>query len=921
MIEAGTGPSATAPPASIHDQFRARARLDPGRPAVTFGSRTLSYAEVEQRALVIASHLQRRGVTRGTLVAIQMAPGADSICAVLGVLMAGAAYVPIDAGYPLDRVRYIIQDSGAGVVITDQEMVPLPGVDAIVIDPTGDHWPGDELAEFIPPSSDPGDLAYIIYTSGSTGAPKGVEVEHRNVTRLFSSTHGWFEFSAQDVWTLFHSLAFDFSVWEIWGALLHGGRLVVVPRSVARSTADFVSLVRRERVTVLNQTPSAFAEFVRVEAQDPAPDRLNLRLVVLGGEALRFALLEPWFRRHPDSSPRVVNMYGITETTVHVTYRRIRAEDVWTQASVIGVPIPDLRTYVVERDGGTGLAAPGAVGELLVGGAGVTRGYRHRPELTAERFVSNPFDASPAVLYRSGDLVRLNEEGELEYVGRADQQLKVRGYRIEPGEVEAALVTHPEVQEGAVVARPGPDGVLALVAYVVPHERGRELRPGEVREHVRAHLPEFMVPERIVTLDSLPRTVNGKVDRDALLLHGEQRSSDAAPYAPPRDRLEHQLVAIWEELLGVRPIGIADDFFDLGGHSLIAVRMVRQVGLAIGRPVPVTLLYEHHTIQALAKALADATPATVHNPVTVIRGEGSWPPLFFLHGDHQGGGFYSIDLGRQISADLPVYGLQPHGIDGLPVPATVQEMARFYLPLIRSVRSHGPYLLAGFRPASYIALEIAQQLTSAGEEVPVVVMIDPGRPKERIRLAHLAISAVSRPLRVRQDTQVDMFLRFQTLFHRLKSLGGDTLNRAGGAAPAEGEAVSTLVRRRQVQLRPGNASGGGQVARWQLQGDDRDLSRWAREERHEEEFGRYAWATAAYRPSPYRGRVVIFWSTDAAEVPSQAPGVTRWWGRRLRNLEVRFVPGDHASSVTRYGDVMARELRAVLDPRGWSDPL
>ncbi|MGC8474656.1 MAG: AMP-binding enzyme, partial [Candidatus Dormibacteria bacterium] len=215
--------------------------------------------------------------------------------------------------------------------------------------------------------------------------------------------------------------------------------------------------------------------------------------------------------------------------------------------------------------------------------------------------MSNPFDASPPVLYRSGDLVRLNEEGELEYVGRADQQLKVRGYRIEPGEVEAALVTHPEVQEGAVVARPGPDGVLALVAYVVPHERGRELRPGEVREHVRAHLPEFMVPERIVTLDSLPRTVNGKVDRDALLLHGEQRSSDAPPYAPPRDRLEHQLVAIWEELLGVRPIGIGDDFFDLGGHSLIAVRMVRQVGLAIGRPVPVTLLYEHHTIEALAK--------------------------------------------------------------------------------------------------------------------------------------------------------------------------------------------------------------------------------------------------------------------------------------------------------------------------------
>ena len=916
---------ASTPPTEscLHEWFSLQARAHSERPALTFGPRTMTYAEVEDRALRLATHLQRRGVRRGQLVAVKMAPSAAAVCAVLGVTLAGGAYVPIDAEYPLERARFMVRDSGARLLVTDDPDEALaPEVDCVRLEQDSDFSALGEAADYRVPDSHPGDLLYVIYTSGSTGTPKGVEVEHRNVWRLFSATRDWFRFSEDDVWTLFHSLAFDFSVWELWGALLHGGRLVVVPRPVARSTGDFLALLQSERVTVLNQTPSAFAELIRVEAREDSPEARTLRLVVLGGEALRFATLEPWFRRHTDSSPQVVNMYGITETTVHVTYRRVGAGDVARPESVIGVPIPDLKTYVVKQGSDPALSPPGEVGELYVGGGGVSRGYRNRPDLTGERFIPNPFEELPPVLYRSGDLVRLNQDGELEYVGRADRQLKVRGYRIEPGELEAAILTHPGVQEAAVVTHPGSDGVESIVAYVVAHSSGPLPVGAEIRTYLRARLPSFMVPERIVLLDKLPRTGNGKVDRDALVHHGDERSSDAPKYVPPQDQLQHQVVAIWEELLGVQPIGIQDDFFDLGGHSLLAVRMVRQVGLAIGGEVPVTLLYEHRTIEALTRALVQAGAGTSANPVTVIRAEGSRPPLFFLHGDHQGGGFYCIDLGRKISPEQPVYGLQPHGIDNLPVPASVAEMARFYIPIIRSVRPRGPYCLAGYRPAGYVALEIAQQLRESGDDVPVVVMIDPGRPKRRVRLAQAVVASAGRLVGASEERRVEAFLRLQEGFHRLKRMRGDTLGRAGGAAPLDGEDPGTVRLRQAVQSRAAEDALRSRSPRpnWRLTGDESDLSRWSRAERHEEEFGRYAWATSSYRPRPYAGRVVIFWSRDAAEVPTTAPGTTRWWQQFLSDLEAHYVPGDHASSVTRWADLLAAELRVCLDPRSWPDP-
>jgi amino acid adenylation domain-containing protein len=438
----------------------------------------------------------------------------------------------------------------------------------------------------------PGSLAYIIYTSGSTGTPKGTLVEHRNVARLFSATDAWFGFGESDVWTLFHSCAFDFSVWELWGALLYGGRVVVVPFDVSRDPAAFHALVRREDVTVLSQTPSAFRQFMRVDAEQGG--ELALRVVVFGGEALEPASLREWVQRRGVETPRLVNMYGITETTVHVTYRPLGREDVFAgSGSPIGVRIPDLRLYVL--DPARRPVPIGAPGELYVGGAGVARGYLNRPELTAERFVDDPF--APGRLYRTGDRVRWMADGTLEYLGRLDEQVKIRGFRIELGEIEVRLAQHPDVREAVVLAREDVPGDRRLVAYVVGAAGADALR-----EHLRQRLPEYMVPSTFVVLDRLPLTANGKVDRKAL--PAPELASAEERYVAPRTPVEETLAGIWAEVLHLERVGVEESFFDLGGHSLLATRVVSRVREVFNVELPLRALFEHRTVEGLARVLA-----------------------------------------------------------------------------------------------------------------------------------------------------------------------------------------------------------------------------------------------------------------------------------------------------------------------------
>ncbi|HEX8352379.1 MAG TPA: amino acid adenylation domain-containing protein, partial [Pyrinomonadaceae bacterium] len=459
--------AAYPPHACLHELFEEQAAKTPDATALVFEGESLSYDELNKRANRLARHLRTLGAGPEQLVALLMERSVEMIVSLLGVLKAGAAYLPLDPAYPGQRLQLMLDDSGARILLTQEALagqLPEHGVVAVLLDSQREEIEA-QSGENLEPLATPDNLAYVIYTSGSTGTPKGVMVSHSNVTRLFAATDSWFHFDSDDVWTFFHSHAFDFSVWEIWGALLYGGRLVVVPHIVSRTPEKFYRLICREGVTVLNQTPSAFRLFSQAaEAANPRDDRL--RLVIFGGEALELQSLRPWMATRGDESPQMINMYGITETTVHVTYKRLRLSDIEAKkGSLIGKSIPDLQVYVL--DGRMGPVPVGVVGELYVGGAGVARGYLRRPALTAERFIPDPFAAGGGGgrLYRTGDLARWLPSGELEYVGRADDQVKVRGFRVELGEIESALLRLEGVREACVVAR-GEGAGRRLVAYL-----------------------------------------------------------------------------------------------------------------------------------------------------------------------------------------------------------------------------------------------------------------------------------------------------------------------------------------------------------------------------------------------------------------------------------------------------------------------
>ncbi|HET9245444.1 MAG TPA: amino acid adenylation domain-containing protein, partial [Xanthobacteraceae bacterium] len=503
----------------------------------------------------------------------------------------------------------------------------------------------------------PHNLAYVIYTSGSTGTPKGVAITHQNVVRLFGATEPLFHFDAHDVWTLFHSFAFDFSVWEIWGPLLHGGRLVVVSYSISRSPGEFLALLAREGVTILNQTPSAFYQLMQAEREHPELGRtLVLRHVIFGGEALDVRRLEDWYEHHIDSAPVLVNMYGITETTVHVSHILLdRHVALAASGNLIGRGIADLRVYVL--DGYLEPVPVGVVGELYIAGAGVGRGYVGRGGLTGERFVADRYGAAGMRMYRSGDLARWRGDGVLEFVGRADHQVKVRGFRIEPGEIEAALVRHDSVLQAAVVARSDRAGGSQLVGYVVL-AAGADADAAALRAHVGARLPDYMVPSSIVVLDRLPLTANGKLDRGALPAP-EVRAGVARLARSPREEL---LCGLFAEVLGLERVGIDDDFFALGGHSLLATRLISRLRSSLGVEVSIRSLFEAPTVAGLVERLGEAGAArpalrAVERPGEVALSYGQ-RRLWFLERLEGGGGRYTIPLAVRLRGELDVGALE-----------------------------------------------------------------------------------------------------------------------------------------------------------------------------------------------------------------------------------------------------------------------
>ncbi|MFI2184141.1 amino acid adenylation domain-containing protein [Streptomyces sioyaensis] len=599
---------------SLHATFEEHARRRPDALALTCGDRHLSYAELNARADELAHRLRALGIGSESLVGLYLDRSPDTVISILAVLKAGAAYVPMDPAYPGPRVARILADARPPVlVVHDRLRGRLPEYDGHLLVLDGTDRPARHPAPPAPAAGTvcPDNAAYVIYTSGSTGTPKGVQLTHANVLRLFAATHARYRFDHRDVWPLFHSYAFDVSVWELWGALLHGGRLVIVPDDTARDAEAYRELVRAEGVTVLNQTPSAFVHFSAADARrDPA--ELALRLVIFAGEALEPGSLKGWFARHGDRTPRLVNMYGITETTVHVTLREMTSADVtMARRSPIGRPMPDLDMYVL--DGQFQPVPAGTTGELYVGGPGLARCYFGAPALTADRFVPDPLGNTPGGrLYRSGDLARVTPDGEIEYLGRCDHQLKVRGYRIEAGEIEARLLDHPAVDSAVVVPHRDPGGDTRLVAYVTG--AGEAVSGDELRALLEERLPGYMVPWRVVVLDALPLTVNGKVDRAALPDPGGIRPAGATTYAEPRDDTERAVAAACAEVLGLDRVGRSDNFFELGGHSLLATRLVFRLRADLGTELPLRALFEVPTVEGIAAAVRTAKERTDHAP-------------------------------------------------------------------------------------------------------------------------------------------------------------------------------------------------------------------------------------------------------------------------------------------------------------------
>ena len=888
----------------LHELFEVQARHTPDAIAVSCGEEQMTYRDLNLAANRLARRLAQLGIGPNVTVALYLERSLALVVTILATLKSGACYVPLDPAYPMERLTFMLEDSGAPALLTEQQLWDRAqklgsSAQVVLVDLEASQVTEDTASDFAGGAT-ADNLAYVIYTSGSSGKPKGVQVTHRNVARLFSATDDWYHFDANDVWTLFHSYAFDFSVWELWGALLYGGRLVVVPYSVSRSPAEFHDLLYHEQVTVLNQTPSAFRQLIAADERFGRARELALRLVIFGGEMLTLEGLRPWFARHGDQHPRLVNMYGITETTVHVTYRRLVEADLdGAPGSVIGRPIPDLQVYVLDQH--LEPVPIGVPGELYVGGAGLARGYLNRPDLTAARFIQPPFSDGPARLYRSGDVARILSDGSLEYLGRIDDQVKIRGFRIELGEVQATLSQHPAVQEVVVIAREDTPGDKRLVAYLV-------MRPGqapsatELRAYVKERLPEYMSPSAFVALDAVPLTTNGKVDRRALPAPSAIRPLVDEPPAAPVLPLHRQLIQIWEELLNVRHIGIHDDFFDLGGHSLLAARLMDQIESAFDTRIPISTLFTGATIEHLASLLEHndgrAPRATAARP----RAGDTDRPFFFLHGDYRGDPIWCLNVMRDLGSDHTFHPIMPKELDTR-TPPTLEAFAAAHLNEVRAVQPEGPYRLGGWCGGALVAYEMAQQLVAQGQTVDLLVLMETGVASPLERGVRNLVENVGGLVRLGQDKQLDWYVRAL----RMSNYTVRALSSA--AFRFQDRSVGYLARQGIAELRRAIA-----LARRAVKGPAPMRARSSQRAVARPRDGYldfFTWIAANYRPRTYPGKLTLFWTQD-----ERADSPNRRMGWRMAStaaaVDVHIVPGTHLTCRTLHVHELAERLRMSL---------
>ncbi|MGE3267196.1 MAG: amino acid adenylation domain-containing protein [Chloroflexota bacterium] len=857
----------------IHELFDEQVERAPDAVAVVAGDQQVSYRELQRRANQLAHRLIRLGVGPDVLVGVRMERSLNLIVGLLAILKAGGAYVPLDLDYPPERQWLMLTDAQIGVLLTDHgpSLTPVDA-DVHVINVNAEARSLAHESDANPSSNATADhLAYVIYTSGSTGQPKGVAVPHRAVNRLVLGTD-YVQLGPSDVVAQASNSSFDAATFEIWGAFLNGARLVLVSKEVLLAPAELATAIERHGIGIMFVTTALFNQL----ASEQPTIFHSLKQVMFGGEAVDPQSVRRVLRSGP---PRhLVHVYGPTETTTFATWHPVLSVPDEATTIPIGRPIANTQAYVLDRH--LNPQPVGVPGELYLGGPGLARGYLHRPDLTAERFIPSPFTANPdARLYRTGDLVRRLADGSIEFVGRLDQQVKIRGFRIELGEIEAVLGEHPAVRQSIVVAYESGQTGKRLAAYIVPTGEGG-ITTDEVRRHLRQKLPEYMVPTAILLLSNLPLNANGKIERGALPSPALAAPGECAPVITPSNAVEAQLVQLWEQLLDVSRVSITDNFFSLGGHSLLVVQLLAEIAKRFGTKVSLASFFQNATIQDLARTIANGQTTAedaAFSSLVPIQQAGNLPPLFCVH--PLGGDVLCYhSLSRRLGPNQPVYGLQARGIeDAQPPIDDMREMAAFYIEQIRTVQPEGPYYLLGFSSGGTVVFEMAQQLRAAGHTIGILAILDhpsvtAGYYRPLVKPAHWPallydlLAYRDKVTAPRLDHVRRLATSLRTWFRRRHD--GPRPAHDGDAAQHELDAIVDYVARN-------------------IAGDPKLLPH-----RHREVIAAQYRALTSYTPSVYPGHVTLFRARRQPLLCSHDP-MMGWGALASEGVTVCTVPGSH----------------------------
>ena len=714
----------------VHELVEAQVLRTPNASAVEHSGKRLTYRELNERSNQLARFLRKRGIGHEARVGICLRRSLELPVAILAVLKAGAACVPLDPAYPKERLTYMLEDSEASLVLSQPGLLSeVTDFEAEVVNLEPD-WKlfADESRENVRSNVEPENLAYVIYTSGSTGKPRGVLLTHGGLVNHNVAASKLFGITTTDRMAQFASISFDIAIEEIFPTWIAGGSLIVREEDASLAVGDFLRWVDQNGVTALDLPTAYWHELVREMSESTLKLPKSLRLVIVGGEKAQSGALATW-RKLTGSRVRWVNTYGPTETSVIVTSYEPKDSEELPAVLPIGRPIANTKIYILSKS--LQMLPVGVAGDLYVSGPGLARGYLNRPETTAEKFVADPFSQEPgARMYKTGDLARYLANGDIEFAGRTDDQVKIRGYRVELEEIEAVLGAHPGAHEVVVMARENASGEKSLVAYLVP---SREQVPtaSELRSYLTKKLPHYMVPAAVVLLEAMPKTPNGKVDKRALPAPKAADFAATQEYVAPSSELETQLTKIWETVLDKKPVGIRDNFFELGGHSLLAARLMHRIEQQLGKRLPLAALLQAPTIEQLTRLMGEG--ASSWSSLVPLQPQGSRPPFFCVHG--VGGNVVGFrDLVRHLGSDQPFYALQPQGLDGKQECLTsIPLMAERYIQEIRRVQPEGPYRIGGYSFGGLVAYEMAQILEAQGEGVALLALFDayPGKEESR----------------------------------------------------------------------------------------------------------------------------------------------------------------------------------------------